>query len=136
MADSYKNAERVVLSDYIPADKFRTILPEHRHIEGGITEIPVEIRMKRPFANKLSFDVEWDCIIYGFVRGKKDILAKLNMMNKIKQITMTDWDDKFQLLFEGTGESEELPFFVTPEEVLDLIENCRRVPEQESRKKK
>lgn len=136
MANSFRNAERAVLSDYIPADKFRTILPEHRHIEGGITEIPVEIHMKRPFAKKLSFNVEWDGILYGFVRGKKDITAKLGSMEKITRITLSDWDDKFQLLFEGTSETEEQPFFVTPAEVLDLIENCRRVPEQISEEKK
>ena len=136
MANSFRNAERAVLSDYIPADRFRTILPEHRHIEGGITEIPVEIHMKRPFAKKLSFTVEWDGIIYGFVRGKKDIIARLDGMEKLSRITISDWDDKFQLLFEGTGKHTELPFFVTPAEVLDLIENCRRVPEQISEEKK
>lgn len=135
MANSFRNAQSAVLSDYIPADKFRTILPEHRHMEGGITEIPVEIHMKRPFAKKLSFKTEWDGIIYGFVRGKKDIIARLGSMKKITRITLTDWDDKFQLLFEGTEQSEELPFFVTPDEVLDLIENCRRVPEQMSEQK-
>lgn len=129
MADSYKNAPSVRLADFIPAEKFRTILAKNRHIEGGVSEIPVEIHMKRRFADTLSFYVEWDGIVYGFVRGKKEISEKLSGFDA-KRITITDWDDKFQLLFEGEIETDERPFFVTGEEVRQLLENCRRVPEQ------
>ena len=55
MADSYRNAQSVKLADYIPADKFRTILSKQRHMEGGVSEIPVEIHMKKLFADTLSF---------------------------------------------------------------------------------
>ena len=130
MADSYKNAQSVSLCDYIPADRFRTILPEHRHMGGGISEIPVEINMKRSFADTLSFYVEWDGIVYGYVRGRKLIDEKLEGFPPVRRITLTDWDDKFQLLFEGEGETDELPYFVTYDEVRQLLENCRRVPEQ------
>ena len=129
MANSYKNAESVKLADYIPADKFRTILAEYRHMEGGVSEIPVEIHMKRPFADTLSLYVEWDGIVYGYVRGKKALSEKFPDL-KIIRITLTDWDDRFQLLFEGERETDERPYFVTGEEVRQLLENCRRVPEQ------
>lgn len=135
MADSYKNAKSVKLADYIPADKFRTILSKQRHMEGGVSEIPVEIHMKRLFADTLSFYVEWDGIVYGFVRGKKDILEKLSGFD-VKRIIISDWDDKFQLLFEGEKATDEIPFFVTGEEVRELLENCRRVPEQNVPKRK
>ena len=130
MANSYKNAESVTLSDFISADRFRMILPEHRHMEGGISEIPVEIQMKRPFADTLSLNVEWDGIVYGYVRGKKSILEKLKNFPVVTRITLTDWDDKFQLLFEGEKETDELPYFVSADEVRTLIENCKRVPAQ------
>lgn len=129
MANSYKNAESVKLADYIGADKFRTILAEYRYFGGGVSEIPVEIHMKQPFADTLSFYVEWDGIVYGFVRGKKEISEKLSGFC-VKRITLTDWDDKFQLLFEGESETDERPFFVSCEDVRQLLESCRRVPEQ------
>ena len=135
MANSYKNAESVTLSDYISADKFRMILPEYRHMEGGISEIPVEIHMKRPFAETLSYNVEWDGIIYGYVRGKKQIQEKLNGFPKVARITITDWDDKFQQLFEGEEETCEIPYFVSTEEVRTMLEDCKRVPAQMLTKK-
>lgn len=135
MADSYRNAQSVRLADYIPAEKFRTILSKQRHMEGGVSEIPVEIHMKKLFADTLSFYVEWDGIVYGFVRGKKEISEKLSGFD-VKRITVSDWDDKFQLLFEGEKETDEMPFFVTGEEVRELLEKCRRVPEQMISKKR
>lgn len=135
MADSYRNAQSVRLADYIPADKFRTILSKQRHMEGGVSEIPVEIHTKKPFADTLSFNIEWDGIVYGFVRGRNEISEKLSGFD-VKKITVSDWDDKFQLLFEGEKETDEIPFFVTGEEVRELLENCRRVPEQNVPKRK
>ena len=79
--------------------------------------------------------MDWDGIIYGFVRGKKEIMEKLSGF-EVKRITISDWDDKFQLLFEGEKETDEIPFFVTGEEVRGLLENCRRVPEQNIPKRK
>ena len=69
------------------------------------------------------------------VRGRKEISEKLSGF-EVKRITVSDWDDKFQLLFEGEKETDEIPFFVTGEEVRELLENCRRVPEQNVTKRK
>lgn len=134
MANPYKNAAEVKLAEYIPAKLFRTILPEHRHYPCGITELPVEIQFKKEFAKTLSFKVPWDGIMYGFVRGKKDIALKLGN-TAIKHISLQDWDDRFLLLFEGEDKGDEIPFFVSHDDVRDLLENCRRVPEQASVKK-
>lgn len=135
MANSYKNAPSAKLADFIPAEKFRTILAKHRHMEGGVSEIPVEIHMKKLFADTLSFYVGWDGIVYGFVRGRNVISEKLSGFD-VRKITISDWDDKFQLLFEGEEATDEIPFFVTGEEVRELLENCRRVPEQNVPKRK
>ena len=132
MANLYKNAGTARLSDYIQTDRFRTVLPEHRHAEGGISEIPVEIHMKPPFAEKLSFYVPWDGIVYGYVRGKNDIIGKLGGFSGLKHITINDWDDKFLMVFESGSETDERAFFVSGDEIFSLLENCRRVPEQAS----
>lgn len=131
MSNQYNDAKFVTLGEFITPDKFRTILPEYRKIGGGVSEIPVEIQTKPPFTKSLSFKVGWDGIIYGYVRGKKEISAKLGGIPTIVKITVTDWDDRFLMVFEG-NENEEIPFFVKSEEVRDLLENCLRVSEQYS----
>ncbi len=132
MADSYKNAEQVTLSDYIPADKFRTVTSDCRHIGGGYSEIPVEIHMKPAFVKTLSFKVDWDGIVYGYVRSKREVSEKLGGFPSLRLITISDWDGQFRMIFEGTEENNEKPFFVKPEEVRELLENCLRAPEQRS----
>lgn len=136
MANPYKDAPQVKLADYIPADKFRTILPECRHIGGGISEIAAEIQVSEKFARKLSFYVSWDGLLYGFVRRKRELEANVMGGKKIKTVFIQDWDDKFLILFEGEEKDEEKAFFTSPEDVYYLLENCTRVPEQESRYKK
>lgn len=134
MANPYKDAPAVRLSEYIPAKLFRTILPEQRHTPCGISELPVEIQLKKAFAKTLSFKVPWDGLMYGFVRGKKDIFAKLGDF-AARHVSIQDWDDRFLLLFEGADKGSEKPFFVSPADVKELLENCLRVPEQASVKK-
>ena len=134
MSNQYNDAVSVALSEYITPDKFRTILPECRKLGGGISEIFVEIHTKPPFTKSLSFNVSWDGMIYGYVRGKKDIAAKLGRIRNISKITITDWDDRFLMVFEG-NKDEEVPLFVSNDDVRELLENCLRVPEQHSVRK-
>ena len=134
MSNQYNDAKFVALDEFITPDRFRTILPECRKIGGGVSEIPVEIHTKPPFTKSLSFNVGWDGIIYGYVRGKKEISAKLGGTPIIAKIAVTDWDDRFLMVFEG-NENEEIPFFVKSNEVRYLLENCLRVPEQHSVRK-
>lgn len=131
MANPYKDAPQVRLADYIPADKFRTILPESRHFGGGISEIAAEIQVSPHFAQKLSFNVPWDGLLYGFVRRRRELEAEVMDGQKINRIFIQDWDQKFLLLFEG-GEKKsiEKAFLVEPDDVLMLLENCLRVPAQ------
>ena len=110
MANPYKDAPQVKLADYIPADKFRTILPECRHIGGGISEIAAEIQVSEKFARKLSFYVSWDGLLYGFVRRKRELEADVMGGKKIKTVFIQDWDDKFLILFEGAEKDEEKAF--------------------------
>ena len=131
--EHYTNAVYVNLGDYIPADRFRTVLIKQLHIPGGLSEISVDIELSKDFARKLSFKVSGSGRIYGFVR-QNTLLSELNSPVEgepnIKHISLHDWDDKFLMLIETRSEPWELPFYVTPEEVHDLLENCLRVPEQ------
>lgn len=133
MANPYKNAPTVRLSDYIAVKRFRTILPEQRHTPCGVSELPVEIQLKKTFAKSLSFKVPWDGLLYGFVRGKKDIAEKLGDFVAVKLISLQDWEHSFLLLFEGEDKGAEKAFFVSADDVRELLENCLRVPEQASR---
>lgn len=135
MANPYKNAPTVRLSEFIPAKRFRTILPEQRHTPCGISELPVEIQLKKAFSKTLSFKVPWDGLLYGFVRGKKDIAGTLGDFSDIKHISLQDWESEFLLLFEGEDKGTEKAFFVSPDDVRELLGNCLRVPEQASIKK-
>lgn len=135
MANPYNNAPTVKPAEFIPAKLFRTILSEQRHTPGGISELPVEIQLKETFAKTLSFNVPWDGLLYGFVRGKKDIVGRLEDFDEVKRISLQDWDDRFLLMFESGDKDAEKAFFVSRDEVRELLENCRRVPEQASIKK-
>ncbi len=129
MANPHRNAKIVKLSDFIIKEKFRTIMSNCRHVRGGVSEIPVEIQMKMPFAEKLSFYVPWDCVMYGFVRDKKNIF-KDGSFNCTK-ISLSDWGDgRFQLMFESSKETDELVYFVESDDVRKLLEGCMRPQEQ------
>lgn len=132
--EHYQNIKNCVLSDYLPAEIFRTILPDQREIIRGITELPVEIEFKRKNKRLLSFEVPWDGMVYGYVRGKEALCERLELGKDIKLISLTDWDDKFVLVFETGDDRDTRAFYVTTQEVVELLENCRRVPEQRLQK--
>lgn len=132
MANPYINAKTVSLSDYITPDRFRTVTAECRHDYAGVSEVPVELELKKAFIKTLSFKVQWDGVIYGFCRGKKELTAKLEGFTKIAKVSIQDWNDKFLIHFEDSEKKTESAFFVSSEEVRTLLENCRRAPEQQS----
>ena len=56
----YENMRDASLYEYITPDIVRTISKEQRDIPGGVTEIPLEIQLKKKSMKKLSFNVPWD----------------------------------------------------------------------------
>ncbi|MDY3929002.1 MAG: hypothetical protein SOZ34_06525 [Clostridia bacterium] len=130
MPERYKNVEFGSLSDYITPDKFRTISESMRSIPMGVTEFAVEIHLKKNVKNKLSFKTPWDGIIYGCAREKDDLKQKLNLESEIKVAYIMDWDDKFLVLLELKNSSERPVVYVHSEDVIYLLENCWRIPEQ------
>lgn len=132
MAKHYENIRKVTLSDYIPADSFRTVMPPQWEGSAGYSELPVAITIKKTAAAKLSFNIPWDGMVYGFVRNKFDLKEKLGMKEVPLSAVLNDWDGHFLLVFESGDRADTRTFEVVEKEVIDLLENCRRVPEQKS----
>ena len=129
----YKDAAVCRLSDFVTPDKFRTVTYEQLRYPGGITEIPVEILLKKDTAKRLSFKVPRDGMLYGFARIRPAVREKFGTENA--KLYINDWDDKFVMIFELEGKGEKA-YIVTADEVVYLIENCMRVPQQRITAKK
>lgn len=126
----FKNASFCTLSDYVPSEKFRTVLPKQRSVKLGISEIPVDIHLGSDTVSKLSFNVPWDGDVFGCLRDKEALKKSLKTGAQIMSVSLSDWDDKFLLIFNTEDIMETIAFYVTQQEVIDLLENCLRVPEQ------
>ena len=128
MAERFDQVEHGSLSDYISPDKFRTVTEEQRSLL-GLTEIAVELQLKPPARALLSFSVPWDGDLYGCVRGKAELQEKLGLPSPVSKIYIQDWDNRFLVLFEQEGSDSCYAVFVPTEDVVYLLENCRRIPE-------
>ncbi len=137
MANSqhYADAPTVKLEDYIPAKMFRTVHRTEAELPGGITEIKVIIDIERPFAKKLSFRTSSSGRIHGFVR-MNDLLKSINTRtdkgSSIRRITLNDWGTKALMVIEMENDSEQA-YFVPISQLADLLENCRRAPQQSTK---
>ena len=50
----------------------------------------------------------------------------------VRRITLNDWGAKALMVIEMENDSEK-PFFVPIAQLRDLLENCRRAPEQSAK---
>lgn len=131
-SEHYANAPTVKLEDYIPVKLFRTVHRTESDLPGGITEIKVIIDIERPLARKLSFRTSSSGRIHGFVRMNallKSINTKKDHGYTVRRITINDWGNKALMVIEMEND-EEIPFFVSTQDLIDLLENCRRAPQQ------
>lgn len=133
--EHYKNIKDGVLSNYITSNITRTVLQAQSIETGGVTEMPIEFHLKKKSVSKLSFKVPWDGVLYGYVRGRRQMQEKLGLSDKITNVTIADWDDRFVLIFDTEKSTGAAAFYISGEDVLLLLENCRRVPEQSDGKK-
>ncbi len=134
MPERYKNVKTVSLGEYFTPDKFRTIGDDMRHIPIGYTEFNVEIHMNYAAKNKLSFKAPWDGIIYGCARDKRILRQMLNLTADIKTAYLMDWDDKYLFFLELENQMERPVAYVPSKDVINLLEKCIRIPEQNIRK--
>lgn len=131
MIQRYKDLRTGALSEYITPDRFRTISERQRkYTPPGVSEIFVEIQLKGRMRSLLSFKIPWDGIIYGCARGKREIKERLGLKSDICAAYIVDWDDKFLLMLELEGKIDYPVLFVSTEDVIGLLENCWRIPEQ------
>lgn len=131
-SEHYANAPTVKLEDYIPVKLFRTVHRTESDLPGGITEIKVIIDIERPLARKLSFRTSSSGRIHGFVRMNallKSINTKKDHSSTVRRITINDWGNKALMVIEMEND-EEIPFFVSTQDLINLLENCRRAPQQ------
>ncbi len=131
-SEHYAGAPTVKLEEYIPAKLFRTVHRTEAELPGGITEIRVIIDIERPLAKKLSFRTSSSGRIHGFVRMNdllKSINTKADKGSTIRRITVNDWGTKALLVIEMEDDSEKA-FFVPISQLINLLENCRRAPQQ------
>ena len=129
MAEHFEAVKYGSLSDYITPDKFRTVAEQQRDLL-GLTEVAVELQLKAPARSRLSFPVPWDGEIYGCVRDRKRLQEKLGFTEEISRIYIQDWDNRFLVLFEQKNDVGYYAVYVPTEDVIDLLENCLRIPEQ------
>jgi len=134
MANSqhYADAPTVKLEDYIPVKLFRTVHRTEAELPGGITEVKVIIDIEKPLARRLSFKTSSSGRIHGFVRMNsllKSLNTKADKGSTIRRITVNDWGNKALMVIEMENDSE-LPYFVPISQLVELLENCRRAPQQ------
>ena len=131
-SEHYANAPTVKLEDYIPVKMFRTVHRTEAELPGGITEIKVVIDIERPLAKKLSFKTSSSGRIHGFVR-MNDLLKSVNTRadngSTVRRITLNDWGNRALMVIEMEDDSEKA-FFVPISQLIDLLENCRKAPQQ------
>lgn len=125
----YDNMKDASLSEYITADTARLVTEPLRVISAGYSEIPLEIHLEPQTRKKLSFPVPWDGVLSGFVRGKEPLRQKLGFTLPLQSATLSDWDGGFVLIFETADADQTAAFRVTEQEVLDVLEHCRRPPD-------
>ena len=130
----YESMKDALLSEYITVDTVRLVSEPLRSISGGYTEIPLEIQLQPKTVQKLSFSVPWDGVLDGYVRGKESLRQKLGLTLPIQSVTISDWDEGFVLIFGTANVSQTAAFRIGEEDVLYLLENCRRPPEMGRKK--
>ena len=84
---------------------------------------------------KLSFRTSSSGRIHGFVRMNdllKSINTKADKGSTIRRITVNDWGTKALMVIEMEDDSEEA-FFVPVSQLIYLLENCRRAPQQSNK---
>lgn len=108
----------------------RTIDKTLQDTPGGFTEIPLQINLKEKTAKKLSFKVPWDGVLYGFIRGKDELSKKAGLRFPLVCATLTEWEDHFALILETEEIRDYAAFKVKSDDVIYLLENCLRAPEQ------
>lgn len=132
VAVTYSDVPKVLLTDYIEWDKFRTILADCRNLPCGVLEIPVIMELKKSSVlynkNCIAESLKNEKLVYGFVTAAKklfEILEERNLECKDVEILLNEWDkSSFLMIFKQLDATEEPIYFVEMNDVSSLLENC------------
>lgn len=129
---TYTDIPEVKLSDYIPEDKFRTILSKQRKFPKGATEISVRMDFR-----KNSHVIKSGCLaecfkghvsVHGLVTPGEKLTSELTEKNVSRfeiEIALNEWDkERFMLIFRQSDGTEEPIYFVKTRDVINLLTNC------------
>ncbi len=125
MRKHYDEVKACKLSDIFKISHFRLVNYEEKDIPHGISELVVVLDLKKDFGKKLSYKIPWDGQLFGFVRSKNEVYQNIEAQGATK-LTISDWDDKCMIIFEDKNGKEGPVFSVDKEDIVDLLEKCRR----------
>lgn len=125
----YNNIRNANLFDCLDISQVRIVPSNLRNLPAGYSEVPLVFHLSQETVKKLPFKVQWGGIIYGFINGAPALKKKLGLASAITDVTVSDWDTGFVLIFETLNEADSAAFNVSAKDVLTLLENCRRPPE-------
>lgn len=137
MAASRTDRPQIALENYLTPYRFRTV--SSFRMQRAPSELRAELELGDAFMQKLSFRVPWDGKLYAYATPRKAFftLCAENAFTPSRDTTLyfQDWDTKFLLAIENSmaDRRQILTFFLSPGDVLSLLENCCRIPEQKSK---
>ena len=125
----YDNIKNANLFDCLSISQTRIVPSNLRNVPAGYSEVPLVFHLKPETVKKLTFRVPWGGIIYGFVNSASRLREKLGFNSAITDITVSDWDGRFVLIFETENEADSAAFNVEEADVIKLLSECRKPAE-------
>lgn len=103
------------------SDRLRTV-SNFREMMAGATDIKIEIELKDDSCERLTFPAPWDGKFYCYYRT--------DSYKNEDRWYINDWGAGKCLLMKETGQLQTKLGFVKTDDVLQLLEDCRRIPAQ------
>ncbi len=125
----YENIKNANLFDCLDISQIRLVPSKLRNVPIGYSEVPLIFHLKSETVKKLSFEVPWGGVVYGFANSSQQTEQKLGLGSPITDITVSDWDGRFMLIFETENEADSIAFNVDEKDVIKLLNECRRPAE-------
>ncbi len=125
----YNNIKNANLFDCFSISQTRIVPSNLRNVPAGYSEVPLVFHLKPKTVKKLSIKVPWGGVVYGFVNSASSVKKKIGLNSNIADIAISDWDGRFVLIFETENEADSVAFNVAEDDVLKLLNECRRPAE-------
>ena len=119
------------LSELIPYDHFRTV--ESFEMAKAPCESRVTLGLKPDFMARLELNLPWDGALEGYARRTEALnsLCKVSKLDPERcEIYINDWNDRFLVTLDDEPGRRNYSFYVTSEEVKQLLNECCLIPSQ------